>query len=96
MIYCIPLDEATEEFYASVARAAGLPIEQVLRCLLYTSDAADEEVQARGRAGAGGAGPAELKFQVKEINRVVFSGSLCYHAGTSLTIPEELCHEIHS
>ena len=31
MIYCIPLDEATEEFYASVARAAGLPIEQVLR-----------------------------------------------------------------
>ena len=23
MIYCIPLDEATEEFYASVARAAG-------------------------------------------------------------------------
>ena len=48
MIYCIPLDEATEEFYASVARAAGLPIEQVLRdtlfklCLLYTSDAADD------------------------------------------------------
>ena len=48
MIYCIPLDSATEEFYASVARAAGLPMEQVLRdalfklCLLYTSDAADE------------------------------------------------------
>ena len=31
MIYCIPLDSATEEFYASVARAAGLPMEQVLR-----------------------------------------------------------------
>ena len=31
MIYCIPLDTATEEFYASVARAAGLPMEQVLR-----------------------------------------------------------------
>ena len=30
MIYCIPLDTATEEFYASVARAAGLPMEQVL------------------------------------------------------------------
>ena len=35
MIYCIPLDEATEEFYASVARAAGLPIEQVLRDTLF-------------------------------------------------------------
>ena len=32
MIYCIPLDEATEEFYASVA---GLPIEQVLRDTLF-------------------------------------------------------------
>ena len=30
MIYCIPLDEATEDFYASVARAAGRPIEQVV------------------------------------------------------------------
>ena len=29
------LDEATEEFYASVARAAGLPIEQVLRDTLF-------------------------------------------------------------
>ena len=35
MIYCIPLDEATEEFYFSVARAAGLPIEQVLRDTLF-------------------------------------------------------------
>ena len=35
MIYCIPLDEATEEFYASVARAAGLPIEHVLRDTLF-------------------------------------------------------------
>ena len=35
MIYCIPLDSATEEFYASVARAAGLPIEQVLRDTLF-------------------------------------------------------------
>ena len=36
MIYCIPLDSATEEFYASVARAAGLPMEQVLRDALFT------------------------------------------------------------
>ena len=35
MIYCIPLDTATEEFYASVARAAGLPMEQVLRDALF-------------------------------------------------------------
>ena len=35
MIYCIPLDSATEEFYASVARAAGLPMEQVLRDALF-------------------------------------------------------------
>ena len=31
MIYCIPLDTATEEFYASV----GLPMEQVLRDALF-------------------------------------------------------------
>ena len=36
MIYCIPLDTATEEFYASVARAAGLPMEQVLRDAVFT------------------------------------------------------------
>ena len=35
VIYCIPLDSATEEFYASVARAAGLPMEQVLRDALF-------------------------------------------------------------
>ena len=35
MIYCIPLDEATEEFYASVARAAGVGCEQGLRVWLF-------------------------------------------------------------
>lgn len=34
-IYCIPLDQETEAFYRSVARAAGLPIEQVLRDTLF-------------------------------------------------------------
>ena len=29
-VFCIPLDAATEQFYRSVARAAGLPLEQVL------------------------------------------------------------------
>ena len=35
MIYCIPLDEATEEVFAAVGRAAGRPIEQVLRDTLF-------------------------------------------------------------
>ena len=35
MIYCIPLDSATEEFYAADARAAALRMEQVLRDALF-------------------------------------------------------------
>ena len=48
MIYCIPLDTATEEFYASVARAAGLPIEQVLRDTLFKL-AGELALEALGR-----------------------------------------------
>ena len=48
MIYCIPLDTATEEFYASVARAAGLPMEQVLRDALFKL-AGEPEPDAAGR-----------------------------------------------
>ena len=59
MIYCIPLDTATEEFYASVARAAGLPMEQVLRdALVKLAGELSLEALARrsrnqtGRSGA--------------------------------------------
>ena len=52
MIYCIPLDTATEEFLRqSVARAAGLPMEQVLRDALFACG----RTVARS-AGLGGAG----------------------------------------
>ena len=50
MIYCIPLDTATEEFYASVARAAGLPMEQVLRDALFKLAG---ELSKRWPGGAG-------------------------------------------
>ena len=34
-VICVPLDAATEAFYRSVASAAGLPVEQVLRDALF-------------------------------------------------------------
>lgn len=34
-VYCIPLDAETENFYLNVARAVGLPMEQVLRDTLF-------------------------------------------------------------
>ena len=51
MIYCIPLDTATEEFYASVARAAGLPMAQVLRDALFklAGELSLEALARRGR-----------------------------------------------
>ena len=53
MIYCIPLDSATEEFYASVARAAGLPMEQVLRDALFklAGELSLEALARRSRPG---------------------------------------------
>ena len=50
MIYCIPLDTATEEFYASVARAAGLPMEQVLRDALFKLAGGGAGTRRRGAA----------------------------------------------
>ena len=58
MIYCIPLDTATEEFYASVARAAGLPMEQVLRDTLFklAGELALEALARRSRNQTGRSG----------------------------------------
>ena len=76
MIYCIPLDEATEEFYASVARAAGLPIEQVLRDTLFKL-AGELALEALARRSC------KLPNKVRgDLNGVVISGGLCYHADT--------------
>ena len=73
MIYCIPLDEATEEFYASVARAAGLPIEQVLRDTLFKL-AGELALEALARRSS--------HSKQKGIYGAVISGGLCYHADT--------------
>lgn len=50
-IYCVPLDEETEAFYRAVARAAGLPIEQVLRDTLFKL-AGELALQALWRNGS--------------------------------------------
>ena len=55
MIYCIPLDTATEEFYASVARAAGLPMEQVLRDALFKLAGEALARRSRNQTPRGGA-----------------------------------------
>ena len=63
MIYCIPLDSATEEFYASVARAAGLPMEQVLRDALFklAGELSLEALARRSRNQTAGAAPNKVR-----------------------------------
>lgn len=53
-VYYIPLDEETEAFYRAVARAAGLPIEQVLRDTLFKL-AGELALQALARRGSSAA-----------------------------------------
>ena len=62
MIYCIPLDSATEEFYASVARAAGLPMEQVLRDALFKL-AGELSLEALARRSRNQHGPGRLRIK---------------------------------
>lgn len=51
-VFCIPLDEATERFYRSVARAAGLPLEQVLHDALFKL-AGELSLEALARSNSG-------------------------------------------
>lgn len=51
-VFCIPLDEATEQFYRSVARAAGLPLEQVLHDALFKL-AGELSLEALARSNSG-------------------------------------------
>ena len=51
-VFCIPLDAATEQFYRSVARAAGLPLEQVLHDALFKL-AGELSLEALARSNSG-------------------------------------------
>lgn len=62
MIYCIPLDSATEEFYASVARAAGLPWS---RCCAMHSLSLRANCRSKRWPGGAGTQTAPGRLRIK-------------------------------